>query len=94
MAASWPTVTTVWIGTPVLAAAGAAFGLLTLAEARSAPAGSFGGTSWVGAAAELSAGWALIGPGGWINFALEPGVTVVDVADFPAAELDVPRLAV
>jgi signal transduction histidine kinase len=60
VAASWPTVTTVWIGTPVLAAAGAAFGLLTLAEARSAPAGSFGGTSWVGAAAELSAGWALI----------------------------------
>ena len=60
VAASRPTVTTVWIGALALGAVGAGFGLLTLAEARSAPAGSFGGTSWVGAAAELSAGWALI----------------------------------
>jgi signal transduction histidine kinase len=41
----------------------AGFGLLTLAEARSAPGGSFGGTSWVGAVAELAAGWALITAG-------------------------------
>jgi signal transduction histidine kinase len=36
---------------------------VTLAEARSAPGGSFGGTSWLGAAAELAAGWALITAG-------------------------------
>jgi signal transduction histidine kinase len=52
--------TTVWIGALALGAVGAGFGLLTLAEARSAPAGSFAGTSWVGAVAELSAGWALL----------------------------------
>jgi len=57
VAASRPTV---WIGALALGAVGAGFGLLTLAEARSAPSGSFGGTSWVAAAAELSAGWALI----------------------------------
>src|SRR5262252_5199085 len=47
-----------------LGAVGAGFGLLTLAEAWSAPGGSFGGTSWVGAVAELAAGWALITAGG------------------------------
>jgi signal transduction histidine kinase len=36
---------------------------LSVAEARSAPGGSFAGTSWLGAAAELSAGWALIAAG-------------------------------
>ena len=71
VAASRPTVTTVWIGAPALGAAGAGFGLLTLAEARSAPSGSFGGTSWVGAAAELSAGWALIVAGA-AEFARRP----------------------
>jgi signal transduction histidine kinase len=54
---------TVWIGALTLAAVGAAFGLLTLAEARSAPGGSFAGTSWVSAVAELSAGWTLIAVG-------------------------------
>jgi len=47
-------------GALALGAFGAAFGLLSLAEARSAPGESFGGTSWAGAAAELAAGWALI----------------------------------
>jgi signal transduction histidine kinase len=47
-------------GALALGAVGAGFGLLTLAEAWSAPGGSFGGTSWVGAVAELAAGWALI----------------------------------
>jgi signal transduction histidine kinase len=51
---------TVWIGALALGAVGAGFGLLTLAEARSAPGLSFAGTSWVGAVAELTAGWALI----------------------------------
>jgi signal transduction histidine kinase len=46
-----------------LGAAGAGFGLLTLAKARSAPGGSFGGTSWAGAVAELAAGWSLITAG-------------------------------
>jgi signal transduction histidine kinase len=46
-----------------LGAAGAAFGLLTLAQARSAPGGSFGGTSWAAAVAELAAGWSLITAG-------------------------------
>jgi signal transduction histidine kinase len=50
-------------GALTFAAFGAGFGLLTLAEARSAPGGSFGGTSWVGAVAELTAGWALIAAG-------------------------------
>ena len=50
-------------GALTFAAAGAGFGLLTLAGARSAPGGSFGGTSWVGAVAELAAGWALIAAG-------------------------------
>jgi signal transduction histidine kinase len=47
-------------GAVVLGAAGAGFGLLTLAEARSAPGESFGGMAWAGAVAELAAGWALI----------------------------------
>ena len=63
VAASRRTVTTVRIGALALGAAGAGFGLLTLAEGRSAPAWSFGGTSWVGAVAVLSAGWALIATG-------------------------------
>jgi signal transduction histidine kinase len=46
-----------------LGAFGAAFGLLTLAQARSAPGGSFAGTSLPGAVAELAAGWALIAAG-------------------------------
>jgi signal transduction histidine kinase len=50
-------------GALALGAFGAAFGLLTLAQARSAPGGSFAGTSWVGAVAELAAGWALIAVG-------------------------------
>jgi signal transduction histidine kinase len=50
-------------GALALGAMGAGFGLLTLAEARSAPGGSFAGTSWVAAVAELAAGWALIGAG-------------------------------
>jgi hypothetical protein len=37
---------------------------------------------WHAALASLSsAGWVLIGPGGWISFAVEPGVTVVDADD-------------
>jgi signal transduction histidine kinase len=51
------------VGALTLGAIGAGFGLLTLAQARSAPGGSFGGTSWVGAVAELAAGWALITAG-------------------------------
>jgi signal transduction histidine kinase len=54
---------TVWIGALALGAVGAGFGLLTLTEARSAPGLSFAGTSWVGAVAELTAGWALIAAG-------------------------------
>jgi signal transduction histidine kinase len=50
-------------GALALGAAGAAFGLLTLVEARLAPGGSFGGTTWVGAVAELAAGWSLIAAG-------------------------------
>ena len=46
-----------------LGAAGAALGLLTLAQARSAPGESFGGTSWAAAVAELAAGWSLITAG-------------------------------
>jgi len=60
---SWRTVATARTGALALGALGAAFGLLTLAEAWSAPAGSFGGTSWAGALAELAAGWALITAG-------------------------------
>jgi signal transduction histidine kinase len=55
--------TTVWLGALAPAAVGAAFGLLTLANATSAPGWSFGGTSWVSAVAELGAGWALIAVG-------------------------------
>jgi signal transduction histidine kinase len=47
----------------LLGTAGAGFGLLSLAEARSAPGNSLAGTSWVGAAAELTAGWGLITAG-------------------------------
>jgi len=41
-----------------------------------------------------SAGWALIGPGGSINLAAEPGVAVVDVDDCPDSAAEVPWLAV
>jgi len=60
---TWRTVASVRAGALALGALGAGFGLLTLAEARSAPGGSFGGASWVGAVAELGAGWALIAAG-------------------------------
>lgn len=50
-------------GCGLLGVAGAGFGLLTLAQARSAPGGSFAGTSWLGTAAELAAGWSLIAAG-------------------------------
>src|SRR5262249_38492829 len=60
---SWRTVGTARAGAAALGALGAAFGLLTLAEARSAPGGSFGGTSWAGALSELAAGFALIAAG-------------------------------
>jgi signal transduction histidine kinase len=60
---SWRTVATARTGALALGALGAAFGLLTLAAARSAPGGSFGGASWVGALAELAAGWTLITAG-------------------------------
>src|SRR6516165_4568407 len=50
-------------GCVLLGVVGAGFGLLTLAEARSAPGGSFAGTSWLGAVAELAAGWSLIAAG-------------------------------
>ena len=44
-------------------AAAFGFGLVSLLVARSHPGGSFGGTSWAAAAAELAAGWALIAVG-------------------------------
>ena len=44
-------------------AAAFGFGLVSLLVARSHPGGSFGGTSWVAAVAELAAGWALIAAG-------------------------------
>jgi signal transduction histidine kinase len=44
-------------------AAAFGFGLVSLLVARSHPDGSFGGTSWVAAVAELGAGWALIAAG-------------------------------
>jgi signal transduction histidine kinase len=44
-------------------AAAFGFGLVSLLVARSHPGGSFGGTSWVAAVAELGAGWALIAAG-------------------------------
>ena len=50
-------------GCVLLGVVGAGFGLLTLAQARSAPGGSFAGTSWLGAVAELAAGWSLIAAG-------------------------------
>src|SRR5262245_20290853 len=61
--ASWRTVASARAGALTLGALGTAFGLLTLAAARSAPGESFGGTSWMGAVAELTAGWALIAAG-------------------------------
>ncbi len=61
--ATWRIAAAVRAGGISLAAVGTTFGLLTLAEARSAPGGSFGGTSWASAVAELSAGWALIAAG-------------------------------
>ena len=60
---SWRTVASFRAGALTLGAASVAFGLLTLAEARSAPGGSFGGTSWAGGVAELAAGWSLIAAG-------------------------------
>jgi signal transduction histidine kinase len=60
---SWRTVASARAGAFALGALGAVFGLLTLTVARSAPGGSFGGTSWLGAVAELAAGWALIAAG-------------------------------
>jgi signal transduction histidine kinase len=60
---TWRTVAHARAGALALGAPGAGFGLLTVAEARSAPGGSFGGTSWVGAVAELAGGWALIAVG-------------------------------
>jgi len=50
-------------GALALGALGAGFGLVTLIQARSAPSSSFGGTSWLAAIAELSAGLALITAG-------------------------------
>jgi signal transduction histidine kinase len=44
-------------------AAAFGFGLVSLLVARAHPVGSFGGTSWVAAVAELGAGWALIAAG-------------------------------
>jgi hypothetical protein len=44
-------------------------------------------------ASSSSAGWALTGPGGSINFAAGTGLTTVDVDDFPDSEAEVPRLA-
>jgi signal transduction histidine kinase len=44
-------------------AAAFGFGLVSLLVARSHPGGSFVGTSWMAAAAELAAGWALIAVG-------------------------------
>lgn len=44
-------------------AAAFGFGLVSLLVARSHPGGSFGGTSWLAAVAELAAGWALIAVG-------------------------------
>ena len=44
-------------------AAAFGFGLLSLALARSQPAGSFAGRSWVAALATLAAGWGMIGAG-------------------------------
>jgi signal transduction histidine kinase len=60
---SWRTVASARAGALALGALGAVFGLLTLTVARSAPGGSFGGASWVGALAELAAGWVLIAAG-------------------------------
>jgi hypothetical protein len=44
-------------------------------------------------ASSSSAGRALTGPAGSINFAVELGVTPVDVDDFPDSEVEIPRLA-
>jgi signal transduction histidine kinase len=60
---SWGSAAAARAGCVLLGVLGAAFGVLTLAEARSAAGGSFGGTSWAGAAAELAAGWSLIAAG-------------------------------
>src|SRR5262249_8942741 len=51
------------LGLAPLAAIGVAFGFASLAEARSAPGGSFAGTSTLAAVAELAAGWSLIAAG-------------------------------
>ncbi len=78
---SWRTVAGTRAGALALGVSGAAFGLLTLAEARSTPGGSFGGTSWVGAGAEPAAGWALIGAGvaeSWRRPASRAGLLLVD----------------
>jgi hypothetical protein len=45
-------------------------------------------------ASSSSAGWALTGPGGSINFAAETDVTAVDADDFADSEVEVPRPAV
>src|SRR5499427_2911478 len=77
---TWRAVTSLRAGALALGALGAGFGLLTLAEARSAPGGSFGGTSWVGAVAELGAGWSLIAAGvaeSWRRPASRAGLLLV-----------------
>jgi hypothetical protein len=51
------------LGLVPLAAIGVAFGFASLAEARSAPGGSFAGRSTLAAVAELAAGWSLIAAG-------------------------------
>ena len=51
------------LGLAPLAAIGIAFGFASLLEARSAPGGSFAGTSTPAAVAELAAGWSLIAAG-------------------------------
>ena len=77
---TWRTVASVRAGALALGVLGAGFGLLTLAEARSAPGGSFGGTSWVGAVAEVGAGWSLIAAGvaeSWRRPASRAGLLLV-----------------
>jgi signal transduction histidine kinase len=59
----WRSVASTRAGALTLGALGMAVGLLTLAAARSAPGGSFAGTSPLGAVAELAAGWAMIAAG-------------------------------
>jgi hypothetical protein len=45
-------------------------------------------------ASSSSAGWALTGPGGSINFAAGTDVTDVDAGEFPGSGAEVPPLAV